>query len=170
MKTIVQGDRTLIFMNRKRDCDWLCREMNRAGVSTVALHGDMAQHGREQAMQAFRSSRATALVATDVAARGLDISEVKHVINYDMPMNIDDYVHRIGRTGRAGHKGLATSFMQQGQGGDDGIAKDLVSTLRESKVAVPDWLADYGDSVMGRRGGNRGTPRSRGGQFGHRSS
>ena len=79
-------------------------------VSSTAIHGDRSQAERERALHDFKSGKARVLVATDVAARGLDVSGVMHVINYDLPGNIEDYTHRIGRTGRAGNLGTATSF------------------------------------------------------------
>ena len=90
---------------------------------------DRSQYEREAALKDFRSGRAPVLVATSVAARGLDIPDVKHVINYDLPKDVDEYVHRIGRTGRIGNKGQATSFFELGK--DDKLARSLVKVLAE---------------------------------------
>ncbi len=97
----------LIFCNRKRDVDTLHRSLSRTGFNTAALHGDLAQATRTQTLQDFRDGKITYLVASDVAARGLDIRDLSHVFNFDVPYNAEDYVHRIGRTGRAGKAGRA---------------------------------------------------------------
>ncbi len=97
----------LIFCNRKRDVDTLHRSLSRTGFNTAALHGDLAQSTRTQTLQDFRDGKITYLVASDVAARGLDIRDLSHVFNFDVPYNAEDYVHRIGRTGRAGKAGRA---------------------------------------------------------------
>ena len=91
-----------------------------------------------QALENFRKGKNPYLVATDVASRGLDIPNVAHVVNFDMPATIDDYVHRIGRTGRVGKKGLATAFFNNQ---DTGLASDLALLLTEVKQQLPDWLA-----------------------------
>lgn len=90
---------------------------------------DRFQREREEALRDFRSGRAPVLVATSVAARGLDIPEVKHVVNYDLPSAIEEYVHRIGRTGRIGNKGLATAFFQTNK--DSALARSLVKVLAD---------------------------------------
>ncbi|KAG2252258.1 hypothetical protein Bca52824_082394 [Brassica carinata] len=101
---------TLVFVETKKGADslenWLC--MN--GFPATTIHGDRSQQEREMALRSFKTGRTPILVATDVAARGLDIPHVAHVVNFDLPNDIDDYVHRIGRTGRAGNSGLATAF------------------------------------------------------------
>jgi superfamily II DNA/RNA helicase len=101
----------IIFCNRKRDVAILLRSLERHRFNAVALHGDMDQMSRMQALDKFRTGGATLLVASDVAARGLDIPEVSHVFNYDVPFHAEDYVHRIGRTGRAGRSGYAASIV-----------------------------------------------------------
>ncbi|KAL4419464.1 hypothetical protein ABPG77_003577, partial [Micractinium sp. CCAP 211/92] len=135
--------------------DFLCRN----GLPATSIHGDRSQAEREAALRSFRTGRTPVLVATDVAARGLDIPHVTHVINYDLPTDIDDYVHRIGRTGRAGKKGLATAFFAEK---DTGIAAKLVELLTETNQEVPAWLqnmaaraAPYGSKSRGRGGGSR---------------
>ena len=97
----------LIFCNRKRDVDVLYRSLKKHGFNAAALHGDMAQAVRTRTLDAFRNDEITLLVCSDVAARGLDISDMSHVFNFDVPYNAEDYVHRIGRTGRAGREGRA---------------------------------------------------------------
>lgn len=101
----------IIFCNRKRDVAILHRSLEKHGFNVTALHGDMDQRSRMQALDNFRNGSVTLLVASDVAARGLDIPEVSHVFNYDVPFHPDDYVHRIGRTGRAGRTGSAISLV-----------------------------------------------------------
>ena len=100
-----------IFCNRKRDIDGYARALEKAGVKVGALHGDMAQSIRTQTLKKFKDSELTVLVCSDVVARGIDISGVGYVFNMDLPLNADDYVHRIGRTGRAGKTGEAYSFV-----------------------------------------------------------
>ena len=100
-----------IFCNRKRDVDSLVKTLTRGGNPAVGLHGDMHQHVRTQTLQKFRDGRANILVASDVAARGIDVDTVSHVINLNIPVNLEDYVHRIGRTGRAGKSGKAYTLV-----------------------------------------------------------
>ncbi len=100
----------LIFCNRKRDVDILHRSLKKHGFSVSGLHGDMSQPMRQETLDAFRSNQIRLLVASDVAARGLDIDDLSHVFNFDVPYNPEDYVHRIGRTGRAGKEGRAFSI------------------------------------------------------------
>jgi superfamily II DNA/RNA helicase len=101
----------IIFCNRKREVATLHRSLVRHGFSAVALHGDMDQQARTAALEQFRKNEVTLLVASDVAARGLDIPDVSHVFNFDVPHHPDDYVHRIGRTGRAGRSGTAITIV-----------------------------------------------------------
>ncbi len=101
----------IIFCNRKRDVATLHRSLLRHGFSVQALHGDMDQPARMAALEQFRKNEVTLLVASDVAARGLDIPDVSHIYNFDVPIHPDDYVHRIGRTGRAGRSGIAISIV-----------------------------------------------------------
>ncbi len=103
------------------------------------MHGDRWQRDREIALSDFRSGRFPILVATAVAARGLDIPNVGHVINFDLPSSIDEYVHRIGRTGRVGNVGTASSFYDPGR--DLQIAADLVQVLSNAEQEVPEWLS-----------------------------
>jgi len=100
----------LIFCNRKRDVDVLFKSLKRHDFSVAALHGDMAQPVRMETLARFKNGEVRLLVCSDVAARGLDIPKVSHVINFDVPINAEDYVHRIGRTGRAGRSGIAISL------------------------------------------------------------
>ena len=102
--------RAIIFSGTKKNADQLATELHAQGHSAAALHGDMSQFARNKTIMNMRRGRIRLLVATDVAARGLDVTGITHVINYDLPKNAEDYVHRIGRTGRAGATGIAISF------------------------------------------------------------
>jgi superfamily II DNA/RNA helicase len=102
--------KAIIFSGTKRNADQLSRELAAQGHSTAALHGDMSQNARNRTIMNMRRGKVRLLVATDVAARGIDVAGITHVINYDLPKNAEDYVHRIGRTGRAGASGIAISF------------------------------------------------------------
>ncbi len=104
--------KTLIFGRTKRGVNRLMRDLRERGFKVDAIHGNKSQAARQRALQAFRDDRVSILVATDVAARGLDIEDVSHVINYDAPESFDDYIHRTGRTGRAGKRGKAYTFVQ----------------------------------------------------------
>ncbi|QOJ01838.1 MAG: DEAD/DEAH box helicase [Phycisphaeraceae bacterium] len=102
--------RVVVFCKTKHGSDKVCRKLTQTGVSATAIHGNKAQNQRDRALDAFRAGRVKVLVATDVAARGLDVDGISHVFNYDLPMEPEAYVHRIGRTGRAGASGVAISF------------------------------------------------------------
>ena len=103
--------RTLVFCNMKVTVDRLVRRLADQGLNADAIHGDRDQRKRDRVMEQFRSGQLQYLIATDVAARGLDIPDVQHVVNYDLPQTAEDYVHRVGRTGRAGREGSAISFV-----------------------------------------------------------
>jgi ATP-dependent RNA helicase RhlE len=102
---------TLVFVRTKRGADRLVKRLGREGVEAVAMHGDKSQRQREQALARFEAGRVRTLVATDVAARGIDVEGIAHVINFDPPADREGYVHRVGRTGRAGRSGLGTTFV-----------------------------------------------------------
>ena len=104
--------RALVFVRTKSGCDRVAHDLNRAHVGAGAIHGDKSQIDRQNALNRFKEGKIRVLVATDIAARGLDISDLSHVINYDVPTEPENYVHRIGRTGRAGHGGIAITFCQ----------------------------------------------------------
>ncbi|KAE9390460.1 P-loop containing nucleoside triphosphate hydrolase protein [Gymnopus androsaceus JB14] len=151
---------TLIFVETKRMADMLSDFLMANRLPATSIHGDRSQREREMALQTFRTGRTPIMVATAVAARGLDIPNVTHVVNYDLPSDIDDYVHRIGRTGRAGNTGVSTAFYNKG---NKNIIKDLVELLREANQEIPGWLetsaheASFGGSFRGRGGrGGRG--------------
>jgi ATP-independent RNA helicase DbpA len=106
-----RGEHALVFCNMRRDVDAVAQELDRRGFSALALHGDMEQRDRDEVLVRFANHSCAVLVASDVAARGLDIDDLAAVINYELPTDPDVYVHRIGRTGRAGRKGLALSLV-----------------------------------------------------------
>jgi superfamily II DNA/RNA helicase len=103
-------DRALVFVRTKRGADRLVRRLSSRGVDAVAMHGDKTQRQREKALAAFEAGRVDTLVATDVAARGIDVDGISHVINFDPPADREGYVHRVGRTGRAGATGVGITF------------------------------------------------------------
>lgn len=162
----------LVFAQTKRGADVLEYNLRKNNINAASIHGDKSQWERENALRSFKFGRVGVLVATDVASRGLDISNVTHVVNFDLPSNIDDYIHRIGRTGRAGNVGLATSFFNTSQ--NSNIAKDLAETLVETNQEVPGFLLPFlrskgfsssNSGRYGRGGGSRGGSRFGGKDF-----
>lgn len=134
--------RTLVFVQKKRTAAWVCQCLQQFGVASEEIHGDRTQMQREHALRQFREGRTRVLVATDVAARGLDVPAVTHVIQFDMPISSEDfdtYVHRIGRTGRAGKSGVATSFYVPGRETGEGngkIAQLIMRLLQENNQVI----------------------------------
>ncbi|XP_062390247.1 DEAD-box helicase 3 X-linked a isoform X4 [Sardina pilchardus] len=155
---------TLVFVETKKGADALEDFLYREGYACTSIHGDRSQRDREEALHQFRSGRCPIMVATAVAARGLDISNVKHVINFDLPSDIEEYVHRIGRTGRVGNLGLATSFYNDK---NSNITKDLLDILVESKQEVPSWLESLAYEHQ-HKSSNRGRSKRFSGGFGAR--
>ena len=135
--------RTLVFVEMKKTADFIAAFLSENNFPTTSMHGDRMQQQREEALRDFKSGKMGILVATAVAARGLDIKGVGHVINYDMPKEIDEYVHRIGRTGRVGNRGRATSFFDPSA--DGALVSDLTRVLSQANQNIPDWL--MGDSA-----------------------
>jgi superfamily II DNA/RNA helicase len=107
--------KVLIFREMKRHVDGLAEELNKRGFKVLALHGDMHNRERERAVRSLATGRVQALIATDVAARGIDIPDISLVVNYDIPNNYETYVHRIGRTGRGTKLGFALTFVPHGR-------------------------------------------------------
>lgn len=140
----------LIFTTTKRRCDQISMQIRRYGYDAVGMHGDKSQQERERALNRFRNARSCILVATDVAARGLDVDGIKVVINYDYPQQTEDYVHRIGRTGRSNATGEAYTFFTYNE---RKMAKELVGILEEAHQVVPPELAKW--RHMGGGGNNR---------------
>ena len=159
-----QPKNAIIFCNRKRDVDVVYRSLQRHGYETAArLHGDMAQSVRMETLEKFKNGTHTLLVCSDVAARGLDIPAMSHVFNFDVPTHADDYVHRIGRTGRAGREGIAITIAVPGDGKYvDAIEK--LTGMKINRIALEGQPApaegaeadEAADASRGRRGGRDG--------------
>jgi ATP-dependent RNA helicase DDX3X len=152
---------TLIFVETKRMADALCDFLQNQNFPATSIHGDRTQRERERALELFRSGQCPILVATAVAARGLDIPNVTHVVNYDLPTDIDDYVHRIGRTGRAGNTGISTAFFNRG---NRGVVRDLLDLLKEANQEVPAFLEAIARESSFGGGGGRGMGARTGGR------
>jgi superfamily II DNA/RNA helicase len=158
--------RAIIFSGTKKNADQLAGELQAQGHAAAALHGDMNQYARNKTIMNMRRGRIRLLVATDVAARGLDVSGITHVINYDLPKNAEDYVHRIGRTGRAGAAGIAISFASHRE-------LDALRTIeRYIGQTIPQQvISGLEPATSLRRAGNRSSSpakRSQGGSAGWR--
>lgn len=162
-------ERVLIFTRTKHGADRVARHLHQAGVASDAIHGNKAQNARQRALKGFRDGRIRALVATDIAARGIDVDGVTHVINFDLPNDPESYVHRIGRTARAGASGIAISFCAHDERGN---LKDIERCIRQPLPTFeehPYHAADIANSVAndtgpGNRGQSRGQGRGRGQQ------
>ncbi|KAH8246794.1 hypothetical protein KR032_000051 [Drosophila birchii] len=137
VRQMTKTDKIIIFCGRKARADDLSSDLTLEGFATQCIHGNREQSDREQAIADIKSGVVHILVATDVASRGLDIEDITHVINYDFPRNIEEYVHRVGRTGRAGRKGTSISFITRE---DWAMAKELIEILEEAHQEVPDEL------------------------------
>ena len=148
------GNRNLVFVQTKRSADFLASYLSQNGFPTTSIHGDRFQQQREEALSDFRQGKCPVLIATAVAARGLDIADVKQVVNFDLPDEIDEYIHRIGRTGRIGNKGKAISFFARDK--DENLARALVKILAESEQVVPDWLEEVAETALGTGYGPKG--------------
>ena len=135
----------LVFTDTKKGADALCRELRYEQYGANAIHGDKDQKERDLILQNFRRGKCQILVATDVAQRGLDIKEVAYVVNYHMPSNIEDYIHRIGRTGRAGADGIAVSFLSCDFRGTENrrLAKELVMVMEDAGQEVGEELQRF---------------------------
>ncbi|XP_074553691.1 putative ATP-dependent RNA helicase DDX17 [Halichoeres trimaculatus] len=150
-------NKTIIFVETKKRCDDLTRRMRRDGWPAMCIHGDKSQPERDWVLTEFRSGKAPILIATDVASRGLDVEDVKFVINYDYPNSSEDYIHRIGRTARSTNKGTAYTFFTPGNLRQ---ARELIRVLEEARQAINPKLLQLVDNG---RGGGGGRPRFRGG-------
>jgi len=149
----VPGERILVFVGQKRNADFLATYLSSSGFSTTSIHGDRLQREREKALRDFCTKECEVLIATNVAARGLDIPNVKLVVNYDLPTEIEEYVHRIGRSGRCGNTGRAVTFFDPNETADQGMARPLVRQLMNCQMTVPDWLEAVAAGAMSAGGG-----------------
>ena len=137
----------LVFARTKRGADRLARRLSDDGVKTAAIHGDRSQNQRNQALSGFRDGRYRVLVATDIAARGIHVDNISHVINYDLPQAPEDFIHRVGRTGRAGARGTASTFGTRSERSaiaqiEKTISKRLIRCTKEGEIS-----ADQADSA-----------------------
>ncbi|KAB5571755.1 ATP-dependent RNA helicase dbp-3 [Coniochaeta sp. 2T2.1] len=139
-----KDDRILVFCLYKKECTRVEQFLERKGIRVVSIHGDLRQEQRTRSLEAFKAGTTTVLVATDVAARGLDIPEVKLVINLTFPLTIEDYVHRIGRTGRAGKQGNAITLFTEH---DKAHSGSLINILKAANQDVPESLMKFGTTV-----------------------
>ncbi|KAI1742522.1 RNA helicase [Xylaria scruposa] len=156
-------NKCLLFVGTKRVADEITRFLRQDGWPALSIHGDKQQNERDWVLDQFKTNKSPIMVATDVASRGIDVRNITHVINYDYPNNSEDYIHRIGRTGRAGAKGTAITFFTTDNSKQ---ARDLVGVLQEAKQQVDPRLAEmarYGGGGGGGRYGGRGY-----GRGGHR--
>jgi ATP-dependent RNA helicase RhlE len=157
---VLRGDdagRTLVFVRTKRGADRLVKRLAKRGVDAAAMHGDKSQSQREKALRRFHSGHVAALVATDVAARGIDVDDITQVVNFDAPEDRETYVHRIGRTGRAGRTGVGVTFVMYDQARDVGkIAHEL---RLHAQFEQAGFKPPTPDSV--RHGGRRHSSRNR---------
>ncbi|CAL8302317.1 unnamed protein product [Merluccius merluccius] len=153
-------NKTIIFVETKKRCDDLTRRMRRDGWPAMCIHGDKSQPERDWVLTEFRSGKAPILIATDVASRGLDVEDVKFVINYDYPNSSEDYIHRIGRTARSNNKGTAYTFFTPGNLRQ---ARELIRVLEEARQTINPKLLQLGDGRGGGAGsGGGGRSRFRG--------
>jgi superfamily II DNA/RNA helicase len=172
LRRLIRGSEGLtnaiIFCNRKREVAALHRSLVRHGFSAIALHGDMDQSARTAALDQFRKNEVTLLVASDVAARGLDIPAVSHIFNFDVPHHPDDYVHRIGRTGRAGRTGTAITVVSPSDTKSVAAIEKLIGQSipwmgGEPRVSAPEPSEDGPGSANHRNGEDRHGERRNGG-------
>lgn len=147
-------DRCLVFVETKKGCDMLTRSLRADGFGARAMHGDKSQEERDWTLKGFKSMENTLLVATDVAARGLDVDDIRLVVNFDFPKEMETYIHRIGRTGRAGKKGFAVSFFVSEKNGR--LSRELIEILNRTEQNIPPELKSMASFSSGRPRGGRG--------------
>lgn len=160
LRHIIEGediDSAIIFCNRKKDVDVVAKSFNKHGISAEPIHGDLAQSLRTKTLERFKAGEIKFLVASDVAARGLDVSSVSHVFNYDVPFHSEDYIHRIGRTGRAGRKGDAIMLVAPLDDKNYEAILNLIGKDSIDEITIP----NVDDMPREGRGGNRGNARGK---------
>uniref|UniRef100_A0A0E0FXF1 RNA helicase n=1 Tax=Oryza nivara TaxID=4536 RepID=A0A0E0FXF1_ORYNI len=151
LSDLMDGSRILIFFQTKKDCDKVTRQLRMDGWPALSIHGDKAQAERDYVLAEFKSGKSPIMAATDVAARGLDVKDIKCVINFDFPTTLEDYIHRIGRTGRAGASGTAFTFFTHSNAK---FSRNLVKILREAGQVVNPALESMAKSASSMGGGN----------------
>ncbi|XP_004236255.1 DEAD-box ATP-dependent RNA helicase 20 [Solanum lycopersicum] len=164
LKEVMDGSRILIFVETKKGCDQVTRQLRMDGWPALSIHGDKSQDERDWVLADFKSGRSPIMIATDVAARGLDVKDIKCVINYDFPSSLEDYIHRIGRTGRAGATGTAFTFFTHANAK---FTRELIKILQQAGQIVPPQLSALARSSGPSTGGSNFRSRGRGG-FGNR--
>lgn len=164
MEKVMDGkdspNKILIFVGTKRVADEITRFLRQDGWPALSIHGDKQQNERDWVLDQFKTGKSPIMVATDVASRGIDVRNITHVLNYDYPNNSEDYIHRIGRTGRAGAKGTAITFFTAENSKQ---ARDLLGVLQEAKQEIDPRLAEMARYGGGGGGGRFGGYRGRGG-------
>jgi superfamily II DNA/RNA helicase len=161
-----RGGKVIIFTKTKRAADDLADNLSGKGMNADALHGDKSQAVRDQILNRFRRAKVGILVATDVAARGLDVDDVDMVVNFDFPGDIESYIHRIGRTARGTRTGIALSFFTDE---NKNLSRKLAKVMRQAQQTIPDWLERLAEATP--RGASRqgGYGRGGGGRSGDRA-
>jgi len=148
-----EGELAIVFVSTKRMCQDVARRLQSKGFGVTEIHGDKDQRERETALRTFISKENRVMIATDVASRGLDIKGVKLVVNFDAANTPEDYVHRIGRTGRAGEKGMSFTFLVQGDSSDVKKARAIVEVMQTASQDITDELRQYAGAPASRGGG-----------------
>ena len=168
LKEVLSGgdvEQTIVFTRTKRGANVIVRKLEQAKIGALAIHGNKSQNARQRALEAFRKGKISVLVATDVAARGIDIDGVSHVVNYDMPVEEESYVHRIGRTGRAGRDGIAISLCTPEERSELRAIEKLIEMQFDLELPYGEVQPAQPKPKSSGRGGSRG----RGGYGGSRS-
>ncbi|XP_037592895.1 probable ATP-dependent RNA helicase DDX43 [Cebus imitator] len=148
LQTMTSTDKVVVFVSRKALADHLSSELILGNMSVESLHGDREQRDREKALENFKTGKVRILIATDLASRGLDVHDITHVYNFDFPRNIEEYVHRIGRTGRAGRTGVSITTMTRN---DWRFAPELVNILQRANQTIPDDLLSMAERFKARQ-------------------
>ncbi len=164
LRNILDGsnvDRAIVFTRTKRGANDLAEKLERNGVTAAAIHGNKSQGARQRALEAFRKKEVKVLVATDVAARGIDIDGVTHVVNYDLPIEPENYVHRIGRTGRAGAEGIAISLCTESEIGELRAIEKLIGIRIPRDPNQPEFKRSSTPSAEKGERSSSATPRTR---------
>jgi len=169
LKNDAQIDNALVFTRTKHGADKVTKVLNRAGISALAIHGNKSQNARQRALSSFKGRKTRVLVATDIAARGIDVDELSHVINFELPNVPETYVHRIGRTGRAGASGIAISFCD---GEEKAYLKSIRKLTDQSIPVVEDhpYPMPAGELHKPESDSNKGQKRSNGRHRNHRNN